>query len=122
MYGLREGHYNRHSTIMGVFSTIASPVFSELVVVLAGDPATYLPRNVALFETLGRMNAVRPFNLVFLLNVSESFRGEARPKLKGALDSVTAKGLLDFLDSPPTIRCVRYRRYAWDETPYPDLN
>jgi len=50
---------------MGVFSTIMSPEFSELVVVLERDIATYLYLKVEFFETLGQMNEVRPFKLVF---------------------------------------------------------
>jgi len=81
IYGLPKD-YRRHSTVMGVFSTITSPVFSELpVIVLTDDAITYLPEDATLFETLGKMNQVRPFNLVFNLvlsfNVSESSLGEA---------------------------------------------
>jgi len=35
----------RHAVIMGVFSTIRSPVFSELVVVLVGNVAAYLTQE-----------------------------------------------------------------------------
>ena len=102
---------------MRAFSTITSPVFSDLVIVLAGDAIICLPEDVALFETLDKMNRVRPFNLVFLLNVPNSSQGEARRKFTGSLDFVTAKGLLDFLGSPPTIRCAQSCRYAWDTAP-----
>jgi len=47
---------------------------------------------------------VRPFKLVFLLEVPRTSRVEARRELVGALDWVVAEGLLDFLESPPTIR------------------
>ena len=93
---------------MGVFSTITSTVFSELVIVLLDDAITYLHEDLVLFETLGKMKQVRPFNLVFDLicspTVSEFSLGEMRRTLRGALDLVAAKGLLSFLDSPPTIR------------------
>ena len=89
---------------MEVFSTIASPVFSELVIVIGGHVVTFLPRDATLFETLRRMNEIRPFKLVFLPEAPESRQEKVRRELAEALDSVTASGLLDFLDSPPTIR------------------
>jgi len=103
-----SGDYRRHSTVLRAFPTVTSPVFSELVIILPDDTITYLPKYVTLFERLGKMNQVRPFNLVFSLvlssSVSEASLVEARRKLRGTLDLVAAKGLLNFLDSPPTIR------------------
>ena len=87
--------------MMEVFSTITSAAFSELVIAL-GRHETGLPCGLAFFEALRMMNVVRPFKLVFLLEVSCFL--ESRWELKEALVSVTARGLLDFLDSPPTIR------------------
>jgi len=88
---------------MEVFSTITSPVFSELVIVLAGSDMVYF-RWKDMFKTLCTMNEVRPFKLVFLLEVPDFSQEEARQKSARALDSVTVEGVLDFLDSPPTIR------------------
>ena len=96
---------------MQVFSTITSHVFSELVIVLEGD-STRLPKEVTLFEVLRAMNGIRPFKLVFLLELPDCLQEEAGRKLVEALDSVTAKGFLDFLDSPPTIR--RTQQLGWD--------
>jgi len=84
-------------------------VFSELVIVLKVIELIYLPSDFALFVTLRTMNEVKPFKLVFLFEVPDWLRGEARCRLAEALDSaitslVTAEGYLDFLDSPPTIR------------------
>jgi hypothetical protein len=84
-------------------------VFSELIIIIGVNVVTSLPSEVRLFETLRRMNGLRPFKLVFLLVDPDSPPGEARRKLEGALDSVAAKGLLDFLDSPPTIRSAQIR-------------
>ena len=53
------------------------------------------------------MNEVRPFKLVFLLLVPDLLQGEAQRKLAEILDSAVAKGFLDFLDFPPTIRVER---------------
>ena len=97
---------HRPSVVVEVFSSITSPVFSELVVILVGRVA-WLPQEVTLFEALRAMNEVRPFKLVFSLEVPDYREGEGRQELARALDSVTASGLLDFLDSRPTIRTAR---------------
>ena len=88
---------------MGVLSTITSPAFSELVIIIHNKAKT-LPSNVTLFETLRAMSGVRPFKLVFLLDPQDAFQEEERRELVGALDLVVARDFLDFLDSPPTIR------------------
>ena len=92
---------------MEVFSTITSPVFSELVLIIGEDDITDLPSDMALLETLRMMNEVRPFRLVFLFPVLDEFwRGfqwERRRELEEALDSVIAGGSFDFLNSPPSI-------------------
>jgi len=93
-----------HTRVVEVFSTITSPVFSELAIVISGYMVTYLPRDVTLFETLRKMNEVRPFKLVLTFDAMEIYQEKLRRELKEALDSVVAKGFLDFLDSPPTIR------------------
>ena len=88
---------------MDVFSTITSPVFSEVVIVLWGYEIASLPSQVALFQTLRMMNEVRSFKLVFLAEVPGFCLDEERQELAGALGSVIAKGLLGFLESPPDI-------------------
>ena len=81
-------------------------MFSELAVVLAGH-AVSLRQVAKLFNTLRMMNDVRPFKLVFLLEGPSPSQWEAQQQ-EGVLKSATAKGLLDFLDSPPSVRfCER---------------
>jgi hypothetical protein len=91
---------------MGVFSTITSPVFSEVVIVLwFGQPARVFFDDT-LFETLRTMSELRPFNLVFLLHEWSQFGcywGERRI-FERDLESMTEEGLFDFLYSPPTVR------------------
>ena len=101
----------RHAFVIRVFSTITSPVFSELVVIIGG-PVAYLPHNATFFETLSRIHEVRPFKLVFLLEVSDPWNTERG--LEQALNLATAKGFVDFLDSPPTIRTAHARYSDWD--------
>jgi hypothetical protein len=100
---------------MKIFSTITSPVFSELVILIGANAVTDSPSGDPFFETLRMMNGVRPFKLVFLLVVPDQSREEARRKLEEALGSVTARGLLDFFDSPPTVRSGRNRVQGWDK-------
>jgi hypothetical protein len=83
-------------------------VFSELVIAVEAEAVTCLPSEARFLEALRTMNEVRPFKLVFLLMARAPSQEEARLELKGALDSATAKGLLDFLDSPPAIRSPRF--------------
>jgi hypothetical protein len=101
---------------MKIFSTIASPVFSELVILIGPDVVTGSPSGDPFFETLRTMNGVRPFKLVFFLVAPDLLREEACQKLEGAIDSVIARGLLDFLDSPPTICNKRLRGQGWDKS------
>ena len=103
---------------MEVFLTITSPVFSELVIVLGVKTAAHLLSEVTLFETLRTMNKARHFKLVFLLVAMDSRREKTRRKLVGSLDSAAASGLLDFLDSPPTIRCTQFPEYEYYLTDY----
>jgi len=98
---------NRHTVVMEIFSTITSPVFSEFVISIARDEIADLHSDITLFETLRAMNGVRPFILVFLLNLRRSPPEEALQVLMKALESANTEGLLDFLDSPPIIRSVR---------------
>jgi hypothetical protein len=104
----------RRPVVMKVFSTITSPVFSELVIVIGAEAANHLPWKAAFFRTLRTMNEVRPFKLVFLVAAPDLSLGEARRKLARALELATARGLLDFLDSPPAIRTGRCRERWWD--------
>ena len=94
-----------------LLSTITSPVFSDLVIAVASYE-TRLPWAVPLFGELRVMNEVKRFRLVFLLETLGY--SEAERELAEALDTATALGLLDFLDSPPTIRIARLRDYKWD--------
>jgi len=104
---------NHLTAIMKAFSTIRSPVFSEIVIITAGYSVANLPQKITLFDTLRRMNKVRPFKLVLLLDPRD-LRGGARRKLVEALDLVTAIGFVDFLDSPPSIRIAENHYSEWD--------
>ena len=95
---------HRHTIVVEISFIITSSVFSELVIVHTGATVGYLPQEVELFDALRAMDVIRTFKLVFSLVVPDACQGKARWELAEALDSVIVKGLLDFLDSPPTIR------------------
>jgi len=101
----------RAAVLMEVFSTIRSPVFSEFAI-YTGYEVGDLPKEVTLFETLRKMSEVKRFKLVFLLEVWDLW--DPRQELAEALDVVAAKGFLEFLDSPPTIRTAPCFVHAWD--------
>jgi hypothetical protein len=89
-------------------------MFSELVIIVTSYAVTKLPHDLTVFEELREMCENIPFKLVFSLEVSDSYREEARRELTGVLNSVSEKGFLDFLASPPTIRIARPRYCVWD--------
>lgn len=92
---------------MKLFSTITSPVFSELVLAVWCDEIGHLPSDVVLWKTLGEMYEIRPFKLGFSLGVPYAYEGDAQQVFMGGLDSAAEKGFLKFLDSPPDIRIVQ---------------
>ena len=110
-----------HTAVRKLLSTITSPVFFEVVVVFAGDLVSHLPLKTTLFEGLRKLDEVRPFKLVFLFEGSYHGAGDARSVLERSLDPVIEEGLLDFLDSPPTIRIARSHRCEWNPPPPPNF-
>jgi hypothetical protein len=101
------GQDTRHAMVVEMFSTIASPVFFELIVVLWYDQFAYLPSDARFFEILRVMSKIRPFNLVFLLQVSCPPSGERRRRFERATELLIEKELFAFLDSPVTVRVVQ---------------
>ena len=95
--------------VVDMFSTIASPVFFELIVVLWYDQFAYLPSDTRFFEILRVMSEIRPFKLVLLLQVSCSPSRERRRRFEKATELLIERELLAFLDSPVTIRVVQLR-------------
>ena len=109
------GNPHHYATVMEMFSTITSLVFSELVITLTpADEPTRLPQEVTLFETLRKMNEVRPFKLVFLLKDVGFHQEEVPRELVDNLALVIAQGLLDFLDTPPSVRIARSCRELFE--------
>lgn len=97
---------------MGAFSDITSPAFSELAIVLRRSEVAKIPSEIALFHTLRKMNEIKRFKLIFLLRILDWSQGEQRA-FEEVLESVAAKGLLDFLETPHTIRAEGVTHYQW---------
>jgi len=94
-----------------LFSTITSPAFSELIIVLTEH--SYFPQNTAFFNALRTMNEARPFKLVFSLEVWDSPYREMRWWLIEAVELAITEGTFDFLDSPPVVRIAQSRHYEF---------
>ena len=92
---------------MEVFSTITSPVFSQLTFVVWYDQFVQLLSDAVLFETLYTMHKVQPFKLDFLVQLPHPPSREGRQGFELALGELTEGGGFDFLDSPPTVRLVQ---------------
>ena len=99
---------------------ITSPVFSELVIVFRERDTTCLNWEAITFEILREMHKVKPFQLVFLPEVSDSLQSDTQRELEKSLELAvelaTEEGCFDFLDSPPTVRYTRFSRARWNET------
>jgi len=95
----------------GLLPTIASPVFSDVVLVLQGNSireADFLQRD--LVSVVRGMYEMKPFRLVFCLEVPEERREDTTERLKTCIKTETAEGRLDFLHCPPVIV---YERWDW---------
>ena len=92
----------RNSHPSGIPTVLAHPLCSPSSLSPLGHYETDLPRGLEFPNAFRRMNDVIPFKLAFLLEISDFW--EARREPEKALGEVTVRGLLGFLDSPPTIR------------------
>ena len=79
-------------------------MFSEVVIVLEdGDIFDWRLSQCGLFSLVRGMYEVRPFRLVFGLEVWEGDRKYTTESLKGYIDAEAVKGALEFLPYPPAI-------------------
>lgn len=92
--------------IVEVFSTITSPVFSELVIVLRSDLFIRFLLDPMSFDVLRMMHKVRPFKLVFLLHIYSPPNG-GEWMFERAFEPASKRGLFNFLDSPPVVRSAK---------------
>ena len=87
---------------MEVPSTITSPGFFGLVVVLWDAQIAHFPSGVELFETLHMMYEARSFNLVFLIKGGYSI-SLVRQRMPGRVVELVVMENLSSLDPLPTI-------------------
>lgn len=92
------------SFLRDLLSTIRSPVFSDLVIVLE-DRTTHDTRffQHTLFGVVRCMYEVRPFRLVFCLEIWDGDQEDTARMLKRYIDAEVAEGGLEFLPCPPLI-------------------
>jgi len=85
-------------------ATITSPVFSDVVIVLE-DGAIDNPwfSRYRLFHAVRSVHEVKPFRLVFCLEVWEGSLEYTVGRLKRYINAEAAEGGLDFLPRPPVI-------------------
>jgi len=93
----------------GLLSTIASPVFSEIVVVFSADDVCWPPCGLA--EMLHEMYEIREFRVAFCLE-AEEIRASNLRTLKSATQADVANGSYDFLPGPPVIFSRNLAKYA----------
>lgn len=87
-----------------LFSTITSPVFSDLVIVLQSDCVSIYNRRFrqVLFGLLRGMYEVKPFRLIFCLE-SQKVQDHTMAEFKREIDAEVVEGGLDFLPCPPVV-------------------
>ena len=97
----------RRSNFIQIFfedqlSTITSPVFSEVVIVLQdNDIRDFRLFRCGLFSIVQGMYEVKPLRLVFSLEIWEGDRERATEGLKRCIDAEVVQGGLEFLPHPP---------------------
>ena len=94
-----------------LLSTVTSPVFSDVVIILQD---VMIHRNLSLdplFRAVRDMYEVKPFRLVFRLGKSSRDRERNRERLKSLIEAEAARGGLGPLLHPPVI--VPYTPVTW---------
>lgn len=88
--------------IRDIFSTIKSPVFSEIILIFQ-RPDLCRPYYIP-FDIFRQMHSERKFRLVFSLEVAKRHRAAALQVMQERMGSEVANQRLNFLESPPTLR------------------
>ena len=98
-------HANTSLTFLkDLLSTITSPAFSEIVIVVEDNVTHYADFfQHVLSKVVRRLYEVKPFRLVFCLKVWDGDREATVKRLKGYIDGEAAEGGLEFLPCPPVI-------------------
>jgi len=100
----------RHTPrIKELFSTIVSPVFSELVVVFSEGEAHCPSGDLAC--ALREMHTIKGFRVAFCLEVLEELRVLGLHRLTLETRAATVAGTYDFLPCPPLVFSRAVTRY-----------
>ena len=104
MKNLRVSPSTALTSLRGLLPTITSSVFSDVVIVLQ-EATGYDMCSIEdiLAYVVRHAYRVKPFRLVFRLEVWEGNRNYVSGELRRYIDEETTKGRLDFLHCPPVI-------------------
>lgn len=91
----------RGPTLKELLSTIASPVFSEIVIVFSEEEVCWPPWGLA--KVLREVHEVRGFRLAFCLEIDERLKAANLRALKISTQAEVARGHYDFLPCPPLV-------------------
>lgn len=83
-----------------ILSTIASPVFSEVVIILR---QLDIPGTEPLAAVLRELYGVKEFRVAFCLEIVEELRVKDQRTLTLEMRNAVRTGLYDFLPSPPLV-------------------
>lgn len=89
------------STLEELLSTIASPVFSEIVIVFSEDEVRWLPPG--LDNALHKMYKIRKFRVAFCLETIERLEALNLRLLMSEVEVGAFKDSLNFLPCPPSV-------------------
>ena len=93
-----------------IFSTIKSPTFSEIVLVIQ-RPDLYRPHYVPV-DVFRQMHSERKFRLVYCLEVSKRHKDRGLEVMQQRMWHDIAGRRLDFLEGPPTLRMSEGESWA----------
>jgi len=98
---LSQTHADAPYVLRDIFSTITSPEFSEITLLFQYQDLIhpfYIP-----FDVFREMHSKRKFRLVFCLEVLKIYTAVGLKVVRQEMDRMFAQGIVDFLESPPTL-------------------
>ena len=99
---LSKAFHEATQLIHDIFSTITSPVFTEIILVFQ-RPDLYRPFYIP-FEMFREMHSERKFRLVFSLEVAKKYREVGVQVMRRRMAGEMGGPSLEFLGEPPTLR------------------
>ena len=93
--------YNPNREMEQLLSSVMSPVFSEIVIILSERDVYQNPELVA--SVMREFRVTKHWRIVFCLEMSERFRADKLRRLALGTERAVAVGVYDFLPSPPLV-------------------